>query len=202
MRRLALSAAFASLLAVGALGQLVGPGLGRYLGQENLVLIWINALELSPAQMKALLALVEELLPLREEIVNMPEKLHEELLAFQGSPKELRELLASYQKELREKLRSLEDRFVSGLKRILTVAQWERMKQGFRVERWTPLQERLRERIGPRGTPSQRIPPQPRLKLPQPRLEMRLDLLRGMALVRFLPTLQEVLSAKLEALGK
>ncbi len=194
MRRLVLSAAMASLLAVGAFGQMVGAGLGRYLGQENLVLIWINALELSPAQMKALLALVEELLPLREEIVNMPEKLHEELLAFQGSPKELRELLASYQRELGKKLRSLEDKFVAGLKRILTVAQWERMRQGIRVEERAPLQERLRERMVPRGVPGQPRRPQ----LPP---DMRLDLLRGIALVRFLPTLHEVLSAKLEALG-
>ncbi len=194
MRRLVLSAAMASLLAVGAFGQMVGAGLGRYLGQENLVLIWINALELSPAQMKALLALVEELLPLREEIVNMPEKLHEELLAFQGSPKELRELLASYQRELGKKLRSLEDKFVAGLKRILTVAQWERMRQGIRVEERAPLQERPRERMVPRGVPGQPLRPQ----LPP---DMRLDLLRGIALVRFLPTLHEVLSAKLEALG-
>lgn len=201
MRKLTLGLAFATLLAFGAFGQVVGPRLGGYLGQENLVLIWLNALELSPAQMKALLALVEELLPLREEIVNMPEKLHEELLAFQGSAKELRELVASHQKELREKLQTLEDKFISGLKKILTVAQWERLRFGLRLEEQARIRDQARDRVkeqlrlAPRGAPGRPIQPQP---LP----EMRLDLLRGMALVRFLPTLQEVLSAKLEALGK
>lgn len=192
MRKLTLGVAFATLLTFGAFGQIVGARLGGYLGQENLVLIWLNALELSPAQMKALLALVEELLPLREEIVNMPEKLHEELLAFQGSAKELRELLASYQKELGEKLRSLEDKFVSGLKKILTVAQWERLKLGLRVEE--RVRDRMKERMAPGAAPMRPIQPEP---LPA----LRLDLLRGMTLVRLLPTLQEVLSAKLEALG-
>ncbi|MFN3346519.1 MAG: hypothetical protein ACK42E_01725 [Candidatus Bipolaricaulaceae bacterium] len=198
MRKLTLGLVFATLLTFGAFGQVVGPRLGRYLGQENLVLIWLNVLELSPAQMKAMLELVEELLPLREEIVAMPEKLHEELLAFQGSAKELRELLATYQKDLREKLQSLEDQFVSGLKKILTVAQWERMKQGLPLEE-PRIPERMRERMG--TTPAPRAAPVPPAR-PKAMGEPRLDLLRGMIIVRLLPTLQEVLSAKLAALGK
>jgi len=191
MRKLAFGAALAMLLTVGAFGQALGARVGGYIGRENLVLIWINALELTPAQMKALLALVEELLPLREEIVNMPDKLHEDLLAFTGTPKELRELLAAYQKELREKLQTLEDKFVAGLKRILTVAQWERLQRGILGEE---PRERIRERarVAPRFLPEKPLAPQ---ALPA----LRLDLLRGLSLVRLLPTLQEVLSAKLEA---
>lgn len=191
MRKLAFGAALAMLLTVGAFGQALGARVGGYIGRENLVLIWINALELTPAQMKALLALVEELLPLREEIVNMPDKLHEDLLAFTGTPKELRELLAAYQKELREKLQTLEDKFVAGLKRILTVAQWERLQRGILGE--MPRERiRARARVAPRFLPRKPLAPQ---ALPA----LRLDLLRGLSLVRLLPTLQEVLSAKLEA---
>ncbi len=191
MRKLAFGAALAMLLTVGAFGQALGARVGGYIGRENLALIWINALELTPAQMKALLALVEELLPLREEIVNMPDKLHEDLLAFTGTPKELRELLAAYQKELREKLQTLEDKFVAGLKRILTVAQWERLQRGILGE--MPRERiRARARVAPRFLPRKPLAPQ---ALPA----LRLDLLRGLSLVRLLPTLQEVLSAKLEA---
>ena len=70
----------------------------------------------------------------------MQEKLHEDLLKFTGTPKELRELLANYQKDLREKLQTLEEKFVSGLKKILTVAQWERLTRAFpKSESLSPL---------------------------------------------------------------
>lgn len=193
-KNLALGFGLSALLALGAFGQALGAQVAEPLGRENLVLIWINALELTPDQMKALLKLAEELMPLREEILAMPEKLYEELLAFTGTPKELRELLAAYQKELREKLQALEDKFASGLKKILTVAQWERLRRGLLPEE--PLEgERGRERLAPRFAPGRpfrpAVPPLPRL-----------ELFRGLALVRLLPTLQEVLEAKLEALGK
>lgn len=196
MRKFVFGAALAALLTFGAFGQALGMGPGGYLGRENLVLIWLNALELSPAQMKALLDLVEGLLPLREEIVNMPEELHKELLSFQGAPKELRELLASYGKKLQEKLEALEDTFISGLKKILTVAQWERLKRGILWEEpRAPMREGEGRRVVPRPWPERPVQP-PAYLAP------RLELLRGMTLVRLLPTLHEVLSAKLEALGK
>lgn len=196
MRKFVFGAALAALLTFGAFGQALGMRLGGYLGRENLVLIWLNALELSPAQMKALLALVEGLLPLREEIVNMPEELHEELLVFQGTPKELRELLVSYGKKLQEKVGTLENKFISGLKKILTVAQWERLQRGILWEEpRAPMREGEGRRVVPRPQPERPVQPP---AYPAPRLE----LLRGMALVRLLPTLHEVLSAKLEALGK
>ncbi|MCS7217063.1 MAG: hypothetical protein NZ924_05265 [Candidatus Bipolaricaulota bacterium] len=188
MRKLAFGFGLSALLALGAFGQALGARGAEPLGRETLVLLWINALELTPDQMKALLRLTEELMPLREEILAMPEKLYEKLLAFTGTPKELRELLAAYQKELQEKLQALEDKFTSGLKKILTVAQWERLRHGIFVE----PEPRGRERLP-------RIIPEPPLR-PEPPLLLRLELLRGMALVRLLPTLQEVLTAKLEVL--
>ncbi|MBC7221760.1 hypothetical protein H5T56_02040 [Candidatus Bipolaricaulota bacterium] len=190
MRKLVFGVTLAGLLALGGFGQVLGARVGGYIGRENLVLLWLNALELSPAQIKALLSLVDELMPLREEIVTMPEKLHEDLLAFTGTQKELRELLASYQKELREKLQTLEDEFISGLKKILTVAQWERLRAGVVGERKPQVLERLRFRAFPQD---QRAFPQ----VPA----LRIDLLRGMTLVRFLPDLKEALTAKLAAIG-
>jgi len=191
MRKLTLSVAALALLAVGGLGQVLGTRLGGYIGQENLALLWINALELSAEQMKSLLALVDELMPLRDEIAGMPDKLHEDLISFTGTTKELRELLASYQKELQEKLQALEDKFVAGLKKILTVAQWEKLRVGLNVGE----RARVPERFGFRALPYGRFttPREP---------SVRIDLLRGMTLVRFLPSLKEALTAKLEALGK
>lgn len=158
------------------------------MGRENLVLLWLNALELSPAQMKSLLSLVDEVLPLRNDIVAMPEKFHEDLLRFTGTSQELRTLLSAYQKELREKLVTLENKFVAGLKRILTVAQWERLQAGIFQGLVSP--PRLRDRGVPRTWfRAPRIP------------ELRVDLLRGMTLVRLLPDLREVLAAKIEVLG-
>lgn len=190
MRKLVFGVTLAGLLALGGFGQVLGARVGGYIGRENLVLLWLNALELSPAQIKALLSLVDELMPLREEIVTMPEKLHEDLLAFTGTQKELRELLASYQKELREKLQTLEDEFISGLKKILTVAQWERLRAGVVGERKPQVLERLRFRAFPQDQrPFPQVP------------ALRIDLLRGMTLVRFLPDLKEALTAKLAAIG-
>lgn len=191
MRKLTLSVAALALLAVGGLGQVLGARLGGYIGQENLALLWINALELSAEQMKSLLALVDELMPLRDEILGMPDKLHEDLISFTGTPKELRELLASYQKELQGKLQALEDKFVAGLKKILTLAQWEKLRVGLNLGE----RARVPERFGFRAAPYGRFtaPKEP---------SVRIDLLRGMTLVRFLPSLKEALTAKLEALGK
>jgi hypothetical protein len=191
MRKVALGLAALGLVTFGAFGQGPGAHLGAGVGRENLLLIWINALELSPTQMKAVLALVDELMPLREEIVAMPEKLHADLLTFTGTGKELRELLSSYQKELREKLRALEEKFVAGLKKILTVAQWE--------AQW----ERVKARLLPAEKPevSLRGAPVGRPRAPARPL-VRVDFLRGMTLVRVLPDLREVLAAKLEALGQ
>jgi len=191
MRKLTLSVAALALLAVGGLGQVLGTRLGGYIGQENLALLWINALELSAEQMKSLLALVDELMPLRDEIAGMPDKLHEDLISFTGTTKELRELLASYQKELQEKLQALEDKFVAGLKKILTVAQWEKLRVGLNVGERARVPERFRFRALPYGRFT--APKEP---------SVRIDLLRGMTLVRFLPSLKEALTAKLEALGK
>ncbi len=189
MGKLFVGIALAALLTLGGFSQALGARVGGYLGRENLVLLWLNAMELSAAQMKALLSLVDELMPLREEIVAMPEKLHEDLLSFTGTQKELRELLSSYQKELREKLQTLEDKFVSGLKKILTVAQWERLQAGLFGEERPKVPERLGFRAFPqdrRGLPRELAP--------------KLDLLRGMALVRVLPDLKEALTAKLAAI--
>lgn len=191
MRKLTLSVAALALLAVGGLGQVLGARLGGYIGQENLALLWINALELSTEQMKSLLALVDELMPLRDEIAGMPDKLHEDLISFTGTTKELRELLASYQKELQGKLQALEDKFVAGLKKILTVAQWEKLRVGLNLGERARVPERFRFRALPYGRFT--APKEP---------SVRIDLLRGMTLVRFLPSLKEALTAKLEALGK
>ncbi|MEN3010110.1 MAG: hypothetical protein ABDI20_03890 [Candidatus Bipolaricaulaceae bacterium] len=194
MRKLAFGFGLSALLTLGAFGQALGARVAEHLGRENLVLIWINALELTPDQMKALLKLTEELMPLREEILAMPEQLYEKLLAFTGTPKELRELLHAHTKAWQERVQALEDKFVAGLKKILTVAQWERLRRGLLPEE--PLErERGPERLAPRFAPERpfrpEVPPLPRL-----------ELFRGLALVRLLPTLQEVLEAKLEALGK
>jgi len=189
MKRLALGLGVAALLTFGAFGQILGGRVGGFLGRENLALLWINALELTPAQMKELLKLVDELMPLRDEILSMQEKLHEDLLKFTGTPKELRELLGAYQKDLREKLQALEKKFVSGLKKILTVAQWERLTRGIFQERRAEPSPRFGPRFGWRGAP-QAMPLAPAF------------LLRGLALVRFLPDLRDALEAKLEALEK
>lgn len=182
MRTLVLGLAAASFLSMGALGQTVGPKLAGYIGRENLALIWINYLELSPEQMKSLLSLVEELLPLRDEIVAMPEKLHEDLLKFRGEGADLKELLSSYQKDLREKLDTLEKKFINGLKGILTVRQWEALLRGLAPEGRRPFFSRQR------GAFPRHEPP------------FRMDFLRGMTLVRFLPDLKEALEAKLKTL--
>lgn len=179
-----LALAAAGLLAFGVFGQVLGARVGTYIGRENLILIWLNALELSQTQMKAVLELVEELLPLREQILGMQEKLHDDLLKFTGSTRELRELLSSYQTELRSKLQALEEKFVSGLKKILTVSQWERLQGGFIKE-----EKGLRTWPGPnrRATPPSAA---------------RIELLRGLTLIRLLPDLQEALAAKLAVLEK
>lgn len=184
LRKLVLGLAVTSFLALGALGQTVGPKLTGYIGRENLALIWINYLALSPEQMKSLLSLVEELLPLCDEILAMPEKLHEDLLKFKGERADLRALLSSYQKDLREKLETLEKKFVNGLKGILTVSQWEAMQKRLAQESGRPPFPRERWTFQGRETP------------------FRIDLLRGMTLVRFLPDLKEALEAKLETLAK
>ena len=189
MKRLALGLGVAALLTFGAFGQILGGRVEGFLGRENLALLWINALELTPAQMKELLKLVDELMPLRDEILSMQEKLHEDLLKFTGTPKELRELLGAYQKDLREKLQALEEKFVSGLKKILTVAQWERLTRGISQERRPEPSPRFGLRFGWRGAP-QAMPLAPAFPF------------RGLALVRFLPDLRDALEAKLEALEK
>lgn len=191
MKRAVLGAALGMALAFGAFGQVWEGRLGSYLGQENFVLIWLNSLGLSQEQLEQLLLLVEELLPLREEIVNMPEKLHEELLSFTGSGTELRELLSSYREELEEKLAELEERFSSGLKNILTVSQWERLRSGLLREAG-PIREREMLRL--RAAPGRWAPRAIEVYPAQP------DFLRGMTLVRLLPTLREVVEAKLQAL--
>ncbi len=184
LRKLALGLAVTSFLTMGALGQTVGPKLAGYIGRENLALIWINYLQLSPEQMKSLLSLVEELLPLRDEIVTMPEKFHEDLLKFKGERADLKELLSSYQKDLREKLATLEKKFINGLKGILTVSQWEEWQKG----------------LVPEGR--QHSFPRQRWASPGREPLFRIDFLRGMILVRFLPDLKEALEAKLETLAK
>jgi len=189
MKRLALGLGVAALLTFGAFGQVLGSRVGGFLGRENLALLWINVLELTPAQMKELLKLVDELLPLRDEILSMQEKLHEDLLKFTGTPAELRELLGTYQKDLREKLQALEEKFVSGLKKILTVAQWERLTRGIPEERRLAPYPRFAPRFGWRGAP-QAMPAAPAFPL------------RGLTLVRFLPDLRDALAAKIEALEK
>ena len=73
MKRLALGLGVAALLTFGAFGQVLGGRVGGFLGRENLALLWINVLELTPAQMKELLKLVDELMPLRDEILSMQE---------------------------------------------------------------------------------------------------------------------------------
>ena len=189
MRKLALGLGVAALLTFGAFGQVLGGRVGSLLGRENLALVWINALELTPAQMKDLLKLVNDLMPLRDEILSMQEKLHEDLLKFTGTPKELRELLANYQKDLREKLQTLEEKFVSGLKKILTVAQWERLTRGLSEERKPEPAPRVGPRFEWRGAP-RAMPTAPAFPL------------RGLMLVRFLPDLRDALEAKIEALEK
>ncbi len=162
--------------------------IGRPMATETLVLIWISALELSPVQMESLLSLVDELMPLHDEIVGMPEKFHEDLLKFTGTAKELRELLSMYHKELQEKLQDLEEKFVAGLKKILTVAQWERLQRGLSLdERQPALGKSLAWR------------PAPRVQSERPLLGLRLELWRGMALVRIFPILREALADKLSA---
>ena len=189
MTKLALGLGVAALLTLGAFGQVLGGRVGGFLGRENLVLLWINVLELTPAQMKELLKLADELMPLRDEILSMQEKLHEDLLKFTGTPKELRELLGAYQKDLQEKLQALEKKFVSGLKKILTVAQWERLTRGISQERRPEPSPRFGLRFGWRGAP-QAMALAPAFPF------------RGLALVRFLPNLRDALEAKLEALEK
>jgi hypothetical protein len=189
MRKLALGLGVAALLTFGAFGQVLGGRVGSLLGRENLALVWINALELTPAQMKDLLKLVNDLMPLRDEILSMQEKLHEDLLKFTGTPKELRELLANYQKDLREKLQALEEKFVAGLKKILTVAQWERLTRGLSEERKPEPAPRMGPRFGWRGAP-RAMPKAPAFPW------------RGLMLVRFLPDLRDALEAKIEALEK
>lgn len=191
MRYLVLGLAAAGLVTMGALGQVWAPKMAGYMSQENLVLIVISALELSQSQMESLLSLVEELMPLRDEIAKMPEKLHEVLVKFAGTVEELRQLLRAHQAQLQEKLQTLEKKFVAGLKKILTVAQWERLQRGFGVTE----QARVRERMPLR----KRWAPQPEEE--RPLLGFGLELWRGMSLVRILPILQEVLAAKLEVLG-
>lgn len=189
MKRLALGLGFATLLTFGAFGQVLGGRVGTILGRENLALILINALELTPAQMKDLLKLVDELMPLRDEIISMQEKLHEDLLKFTGTPKELRELLGDYQRDFREKLQTLEEKFIAGLKKILTVVQWEKLTRGIFPERKPEPTPRFGPRFGWRGAP-QVMP----LTTTFP--------LRGLMLVRFLPDLRDALAAKIEALEK
>lgn len=189
MRKVLVGFGVFAALAFGGLGQMSQAPLLGHLGRETLALLWINALELTPSQMKELLSLVDELMPLRDEIVAMPEKLHEDLLQFTGEPRKLRELLAAHQKTLREKLEALTDKFTSGLKKILTVAQWERLSRGLPRKEGigAPQHFGFGRRMGPmpRGFPG-----------------ARLDLWRGMNLVRFLPDLREALAAKLQAVGE
>ncbi|MCS7240498.1 MAG: hypothetical protein NZ651_04560 [Candidatus Bipolaricaulota bacterium] len=190
MRKIIIAFGVLASLSFGVFGQVLGARVVGYLGRENLVLLWINALELSQAQMKDLLKLVDEVLPLRDEIVNMQEKFHEDLLKFTGTARELRELLGSYQKELREKLQTLEEKFTSGLKKILTVSQWERLQHGLLGgEENAPRSMRPRAWVGPerKTTP---LGPAIRMEL------------RGLTLVRLLPDLREALIAKLAALEK
>jgi|YelNatPaOPRAMG01_1025707.scaffolds.fasta_scaffold42420_4 hypothetical protein len=184
MRKLTLGLGVAALLTFGAFGQVLGGRVDSLLGRENVALVLINTLELTPAQMKELLKLVDELMPLRNEIVAMPDKLHEDLVKFTGKPQELRELLSNYQKDLREKLQNLEDKFTAGLKKILTVEQWERLTRGILSEGKAAPQPRFGWRGAPRAT------------------NLRLDLGRGLTLVRFLPDLRDALAAKIEALEK
>jgi hypothetical protein len=184
MRKLTLGLGVAALLTFGAFGQVLGGRVDSLLGRENVALVLINTLELTPAQMKELLKLVDELMPLRNEIVAMPDKLHEDLVKFTGKPQELRELLSNYQKDLREKLQNLEDKFTAGLKKILTVEQWERLTRGILSEGKAVPQPRFGWRGAPRAT------------------NLRLDLGRGLTLVRFLPDLRDALAAKIEALEK
>lgn len=191
MRYLVLGLVAAGLVTMGALGQVWAPKVAGYMSQENLVLIAISTLELSRSQMESLLSLVEELMPLRDEIANMPEKLHEELVKFAGTVEELRQLLRAHQAQLQEKLQSLEKKFGAGLKEIITVAQWEKLQRGFGVTE----QARVKERIPLR----KRWAPQPEEE--RPLRGFGPELWRGMSLVRNLPILQEVLAAKLEALG-
>ncbi|MGQ9700699.1 MAG: hypothetical protein ACUVQS_06580 [Candidatus Bipolaricaulaceae bacterium] len=200
MRNVVLGMTVAGLLALGAFGEVGMPWADGHMNAENLVLIAISALELSPSQMEALLQWVEGLLPLREEIVRMPEKLHEELLKFTGSAAELRQMLQDYQAALREKLQALEAKFLTGLKKILTVAQWERLQRGFGLAEQERVRERLREEVRKRRLLRERWAPQPEVGRPLP--GFGLELWRGMSLVRILPILQEALAAKLEALGK
>lgn len=202
MRHLVLGLAAAGLVTMGALGQVWAPKTRGYMSQENLVLVVISALKLSQSQMEALLSLVEELRPLRDEIAKMPEKLHEELVKFRGTVEGLRKLLRAHQVQLQEKLQTLEEKFVAGLKEILTVAQWERLQRGFGLveqERVRErLSERLREQVRGRRLLRERWAPQPEVGGPLP--GFGLELWRGMKLVRILPILQEALAAKLEGL--
>jgi len=185
MRKFAFGLGTAVLLTLGAFGQTLVERVAGAFDRETQALLWINALELTTAQMKDLLKLVDELMPLRDEIVAMPDKLHEDLVKFTGKPQELRELLSNYQKDLREKLQALEDKFTAGLKKILTVEQWERLTRGILSEGKATPQPRFSWRVAPRALPI-----------------LRMDLGRGLTLVRFLPDLRDALAAKIEALEK
>lgn len=188
MRNAILGLTLAGILGGMAFAQPWPMRLGASMPTETFVLIWISALELSSAQMESLLKLVDELMPLRDEIAGMPEKFHEDLLRFTGTTEELRELLSAYRNELQEKLQTLEDKFADGLKKILTVAQWEKLQRDLLLEEGPALRKTPTWwRGAPRAQPE------------RPTLGVRLELWRGMTLVRILPVLKEALADKLAA---
>jgi len=198
MRKLAVSLGVAALLTLGAFGQTFVDRVAGAFDRETRALLWINALELTTAQMKELLKLADELMPLRDEILAMPDKLHEDLVRFTGKPRELRDLLSNYQKDLREKLQTLEDKFTAGLKKILTVEQWDRLTRGILSEGKAAPQTFFGWRKAPRALPTLR----PWREAPRALPTLRPDLGRGLTLVRFLPALRDALAAKIEALEK
>lgn len=135
----------AGVVAVGGLASIVGGGFGSR-GEGIGALVVINALELSQDQMKALLALTQELMPLREEILAGEDALKEKLIAFQGTPEELKGLLQESWAGERELVQAFADKALDGIKGILTARQWERLLLSAGGRRLRPFLQQFRER--------------------------------------------------------
>ncbi|MCR4391752.1 MAG: hypothetical protein NUV94_02980 [Candidatus Acetothermia bacterium] len=141
----------AGVVAVGGLASVAGGGRLGTCGEGIGALVVINALELSQDQMKALVALTQELMPLRDEILAGKDVLKEKLIAFQGTPEELKGLLQEFLAWERELVQAFADKALDGIKGILTVRQWERLRDGLGLLsegglRLRPFLQQFRER--------------------------------------------------------